>query len=325
MGSYQMSSNTRPVLAIGMPVFNGERYLESTVESILAQDFVDFELVISDNGSTDATADICAQYAAGDARIRYIRHDQNRGAAWNYNYVFQITDSEFFKWAACDDLLAPEYASECLSLLRVNPEAVLCHTLTADIDETGVVTRAWHGQPNGTQTSAVDRFTDLVMRRHQCFPVFGIIRSDVLRHTNLIGAYTESDDVLVAELALFGRFLEVPDCLFFRREHPERSVTAHQRTRERTGWFDPSREGRIVFPTWRIAREYVRSVSTAPLNTTDRLRCLGTVAEWMLHNSEFLVRNVLWAVREVVFRGMRRPTQWTIGRRSIPREHARAK
>src|SRR5687767_9303189 len=110
-----------PRVSIGLPVFNGESHLALALDSVLAQTFGDFELVISDNGSTDSTRQICEDYAKRDARIRYLRSDENRGAAWNYNRVFERSRGAFFKWMAHDDLIAPQYLERCVEALDRAP------------------------------------------------------------------------------------------------------------------------------------------------------------------------------------------------------------
>jgi glycosyltransferase involved in cell wall biosynthesis len=99
----------KPRVSLGMPVYNGERYLEKTFDSVLAQTYKDFELVISDNGSTDRTQAICERYAKMDSRVKYHRNSKNIGIAPNFNRVYELSPSEYFKWTDYDDLLAPEF------------------------------------------------------------------------------------------------------------------------------------------------------------------------------------------------------------------------
>jgi glycosyltransferase involved in cell wall biosynthesis len=118
MGDFETRGASRtPRLAIGLPVHNGERYVSQAIDSLLGQTFTDFTLIVSDNGSTDATEEICRAYARRDARIRYHRSDENRGAAWNFNRVFELADSPYFKWAAYDDLCAPHFVERCIEFL----------------------------------------------------------------------------------------------------------------------------------------------------------------------------------------------------------------
>jgi len=123
-------TNPNPKVSIGLPVYNGERFLAETIESVLAQTFTDFELIISDNGSSDHTKEICLEYVLRDQRIRCVRSEVNRGASWNYRRVFELSQGKYFRWAPADDLFAPESLAECITTLDANPDAVLCYPKT---------------------------------------------------------------------------------------------------------------------------------------------------------------------------------------------------
>src|SRR5215469_6919606 len=109
---------SNPKVSIGMPVYNGANYLRSSVPSLLAQDYEDFELLISDNASTDETESICRELAESDGRIRYFRNERNVGAAQNYNKVFRLASGTFFKWAAHDDECHPTMLRRCVEVLE---------------------------------------------------------------------------------------------------------------------------------------------------------------------------------------------------------------
>src|SRR5207248_940805 len=126
-----------PQISVGMPLYNADRFLQETLDSILAQTFVNFELVISDNASNDRTEEICRAYAARDSRIRYYRKEINRGAAWNHNRVFELSRAKYFKWACYDDLLAPTFLEKCVAVLDCDPGVVLCFSIFRDFDDYG--------------------------------------------------------------------------------------------------------------------------------------------------------------------------------------------
>lgn len=130
-------SNCKPYISLGLPVYNGENFLRDTLDSILAQTFKDFELIISDNASTDSTEEICRAYAAQDQRVHYHRNEHNLGAARNYNRAFELSNGKYFKWAAHDDLYAPEYLEQCVKILESNPSIVLCYSPVIFIDNQG--------------------------------------------------------------------------------------------------------------------------------------------------------------------------------------------
>jgi glycosyltransferase involved in cell wall biosynthesis len=263
-------------------VYNGENYLEDALDSILAQTFTDFELIISDNASTDRTHEICQAYAVKDPRIRYYRNEQNQGAALNFNNVFEQSCGEYFKWAAHDDIIAPGYLSKCVEVLDNDDSIVLCNSRAAFIDENGEVIAYYIIKLNKVNSPKPhDRFGDLIFFHHWCFDVFGLIRSDALRKTSLIKSYPGSDRALLAELGLLGRFYEIPQYLFFNRDHAERSVRAHPDLQLRAGWFDPSKEGRIALPKWRVFFEYFKSINRFSLTLYDRACCYGHLINWL--------------------------------------------
>jgi GT2 family glycosyltransferase len=110
-----------PLVSIGMPVHNASRYLRNALDSLLAQDYANFEIVISDNASTDATEQICREYAEHDRRVLYHKVEQNMGAIWNFNNVFELAKGKYFMWAAYDDIRNPRCVSACVKALEAHP------------------------------------------------------------------------------------------------------------------------------------------------------------------------------------------------------------
>jgi glycosyltransferase involved in cell wall biosynthesis len=113
-----------PKITVGMPVYNGEDTLRPVLDSLLAQSFSDFELVISDNASMDDTANICQEYAAKDSRIRYVRQEKNLGGIGNFKFVFDEAQCEYFMWAASDDIRSPDFIELNYTFLSENPDYV---------------------------------------------------------------------------------------------------------------------------------------------------------------------------------------------------------
>lgn len=263
--------NQEPLVSIGMPVYNGENYLREAVDSLLAQTYTNFELVISDNASTDCTQAICEAYEASDPRVRYYRNAVNQGAAANYNRVFALAEGKYFKWAAHDDIHAPGMLQHCVDVLERDESVVLCHVKTLIIDE--------HGKPYLEYLVELDtmaaqphvRFGEVIGREHWCYQVFGIFRSSVLRETPLIDRYSDSDRVLLAELALRGRIYEIPTVMFYRREHPQTSTRKYVSNRDRMVWFDPNLRAAIYLPFWLKFKGYLSAVWRAPLAPQERL------------------------------------------------------
>jgi glycosyltransferase involved in cell wall biosynthesis len=288
--------SVRPHVTIGLPVYQGERYVDEAIQSIRAQTFRDFELIIADNGSTDGTEAICRRHVAEDPRISYCRSPVNRGASWNFSRLVDLAHGELFKWASHDDLLMPEYIEHCVRCFERDPDVVLCHTGAATIDEQSRVVRRWPLNPNAAAGRPSRRFADVVLREGPCFPIFGLIRLDVLRTTGLLGPFNSHDRPLLAELALRGRYVQIPDVLFLNREHQDRSIRAYRGPHDRIAWFDPSLADRIVYSNLRLLLEYYRAIVRSGVPTWDAVRSELTLARWTLSRAQPIVREVLRGV-----------------------------
>jgi glycosyltransferase involved in cell wall biosynthesis len=267
-----------PRVSIGVPVYNGDRFLEQTLDLLLGQSLREFELAIMDNGSTDRTQEICRAYAGRDERIRYYRSAQNRGATWNFNRAFTLTRSEYFKWSAHDDLCEPSFLERCVSALDAQPRAVLAYPKTRLIDDAGDVIRDHEDGLALSQRTAHERLGRLVAALGYANPVYGLIRSSALRRTRLLGDYPSADYVLLAELALLGEFAELPERLFLRRIHPQMSRAQNPDPASAARWFRPDTHVRFRAESSRLFLEHLAAIFRAPLSAGERLRCFATFA-----------------------------------------------
>src|SRR5579884_1126518 len=180
----QRMSDKQPTVSIGMPVYNGENYIAAALDSILAQSFSDFEVVISDNASTDHTEEICRNYQARDPRIRYYRNPKNLGAARNHNQVFTLSCGKYFKWASHDDILSPDFLARCVAVLEQDPSVVLCHSRIMVIDDFNKRTVPLQDAVGlGMSHSPAQRFGSVILHDRSCADIYGLIRSDILRKT----------------------------------------------------------------------------------------------------------------------------------------------
>ncbi|WP_073071427.1 glycosyltransferase family 2 protein [Phormidesmis priestleyi] len=298
-----MSSN-RPRVSVGMPVYNGENYIREALDSILAQTFQNFELVISDNASTDATDEICKEYLAKDERIRYYRTPRNMGATWNQNQVFKLSQGEYFKLAAHDDICAPEFLEKCVEALDQDSSVVLAYPWTKNIDQNGEVTGEYDldGKLKLGSSRPPVRFRSM-HRAFMCYPIFGVIRSAALKQTPLLGSFGHADGALLSRLTLMGRFHEVPQHLFLNRRHPEQSTSVCSKDGNCDFyaflvWWDPDNAGRIVFPTWRLFGEYCKAIAETPITLYDQARCYLTMASWLRTRWVIMLQEVVVATNQ---------------------------
>jgi glycosyltransferase involved in cell wall biosynthesis len=283
-------------VSIGLPVYNGENYIQEAIESILSQTFEDFELIISDNASTDQTEAICRSFALKDERIRYFRNQENLGASSNYKRVFNLASGELFKWAAHDDICQPRFLARCVEVLDHDPTVVLCYARTITIDSEGKFTKKWDARPEFGSVMPRKRFRE-VLAPTETFPIWGLMRTNILKKTPLLGNYPEHDLPLLTELSLYGRFYEVPEFLFFSREHGQRSVRAYdfRKPHEAIVWYDPKMSGKIIFPAWRLFYEYIASINRAPLSMKQRLPCYSIMGSWVKNHRQDLLRDLIFA------------------------------
>ena len=313
------ASSTVPRVSIGVPVYNGERYVARTLNSLLAQTFTDFELIITDNASTDATEAICRAYVMRDPRVCYHRSSVNVGIAGNFNRCVALSRAPYFKWQAADDLVAPTFLERCVAVLDSDPSVVLAFARSLIIDEEDKPVRAADYDADADDPRPHVRFGRMINidhHRHAAQEVYGVIRSDALRRTPGYERCVRTDSILLARLALLGRFRAVEERLFLNREHGDRSVRlvpgARARSRSRLSrwlgsgpvppaeFWDPSLAGRITFPEWRILGEYARALGMAPLSSRQRALCRLSLARFTLKHTPKLARDLLIAAEHTL-------------------------
>jgi glycosyltransferase involved in cell wall biosynthesis len=294
-----MASNKSRV-SIGLPVFNGEKYLGQAIDSILSQTYEDFELVISDNASTDKTREICREYAKRDGRISYYRSERNFGAPWNFNRVVKLSSGVYFKWAAHDDVLAPEYLQKCVRVLDDDASVVLCHSKTGRIDENGNLVGNYDDKTLSRISSwkPHERFGDMISVQNTCWAVMGLVRADSFRKTPLHGNYIDADRNLLAEISLMGRICEIQEHLFFRRDHPQaytnryysKAVIVRDYRNQLAWWTGNSRNALIFLPHWKNCLEYIKSVRRVQLKCSERWFCYREIGRWILRDGWELMK-----------------------------------
>jgi glycosyltransferase involved in cell wall biosynthesis len=206
------------VVSIGMPIYNESKYIGETIESVLSQEFRDFQLIISDNASTDSTLSICQKYAAQDSRIRIIQNDTNIGASDNFKKVFEKSNSQYFVWMAGHDLWHPQFLSKCIDELNENLSVVLCYPKSICIDDIdknlGVIGR-------GIDTRGLDpvsRFQVVLWGMGYGSPIYGLLRSSVLKQVTLGTKTVAPDHILLNELSLLGDLAYLDEPLQYVRK-----------------------------------------------------------------------------------------------------------
>lgn len=310
----------RPKVSIGMPVYNGENFLAETLDALLAQTMPDLEIVISDNCSRDTTAQIAQDYAAKDSRIKYYRSDRVIPPADNHTRAFELSTGEYFKFAAHDDLHLPTFLERCLEVLEEDPNVAIVYPLVDIINSQGTIIKQYRYKLHSDADTPSARFGALVRanhRLHGAYEIYGLGRYAAFRSIPPEGNYPRGDSVMLARLALLGKFHQIPEVLFLSREHEKRSVrqqpgrvvSGRSRLANYIGqgpvppmeWWDPSKKNTITFPEWRIALEYWRSIHDAPISATEKIKCYLQMLRWLLPTGALkLMRDLVIASEQLI-------------------------
>lgn len=210
-----------PLISIGMPVYNGARPIQRAIDSLLNQTCGNFQIIISDNGSNDETQDICLAYARRDERIRYYRNNENSGAIWNFNRVFDLSCAEYFMWASCDDYWEPDYIEACLRIHGQSDKIALVGTACNSIDP---ITNQLIMIDNGFSTIGLDaldrfiRYKSIIHKGNHVGGIFyGIYKKTYIKKVMPIPSVIAADHLLLAELALDGHISTLKDSLMTKQ------------------------------------------------------------------------------------------------------------
>ena len=283
-------------VAVGLPVYNGEPYLTTALASLRDQRDVDFELWIGDNCSTDGTEEICRDAARQDERIRYRRRERNLGSTGNHNRLVHEAKARFFSWAAADDAYEPDRLRKMFDALSDRPDAVLAFTSAREIDSAGRTVGRWHNPCRTDHADPVVRIRDLLGLAHENYHCYGLYLRDVLARTHLLPPVKNNDRILIAELALYGRFAEIREELLLHRLH-ERRLTASVSARD---WYRTQRSDgkRLVMPNVEEAGWYLKAIAGAPLKRQQRVLALLALRPWIRENAGPMAHNVARAAMD---------------------------
>ena len=305
-----------PLVSIGLFVHNGERFIEESVQSILSQTFVDFELIISDNASTDRTGEIAEAYAKRDNRIRYYRSEKNMGAGWNVRRVYELATGKYFKQVAVDDLIESDFLRRCVEILESDPDCVVAYARTIELDENGTFIKNYVTPMKADSNDPVARFREMLLVSSWCYQIYGVMRMSALHQLPPLGNYVNGDGVLLARMSLLGRFYEVPEHLFISRHHSGQSTRTlpvrlqHPRRFRLTNryptlpcpeWWDPTKTRALTFPEFRLLLEYFLSIHRAPLGAGQKLRCYSFLLTWIKIHFWHMLKDLLIAADQVIY------------------------
>jgi glycosyltransferase involved in cell wall biosynthesis len=291
-----MSKASSPLLSIGMPAFNGALTIRSAIDCLLEQSFSNFELIISDNASTDGTWAIIEEYTRKDARVIGLRQSQNIGANANYSAVFLPARGRYFKWASSNDWCAPTMLERCIDYLEGNPDAVLVAPRTRLFQNSVDEFSEYLADIACPQANPVDRFIEVGSHLALNNAVNGVLRTQALRRTRLVEHYRGADVVLLAHLALLGKISLLDAPLFYRRM--DAATATHMMSGEAVHLHHyPVKTSRSLFPAWRLTWGWMRAAAMARLSPRDTLRAVAWVLRKMYWSRSEMTHDLVEVVR----------------------------
>jgi glycosyltransferase involved in cell wall biosynthesis len=281
-----------PLVTIGLPVYNSERFIRQSLDSLLGQTYRDFILIISDNASTDTTAEICQSYAKSDGRIQYHRNAVNIGNPGNFNRVFSLTRTKYLKWSTSDDWWAPTFVERALEVMERDPGIALCYPQAYIVDADGANPQPYDDVLHLMQDDPAERFLKVIDTIALAHQHLGLIRTDALRRTRLLGAFVASDINLLAELTLYGKYFELPERLFYRRYHKTSGSWNRGNKEHEAKYYLAAKRPTIRFTRWRRHIRFFSAALRAPLPPGKKLWLCWKLFRRLLSDRELLIKDL---------------------------------
>lgn len=272
-----MNKNYYPLVSIGMPLYNESRFIEDSLKSILAQDYPQLEIIISDNASSDETLNICRRLIGDRSDVLIHKFDSNRGATENGLYVLKMAKGKYFMWVSGHDLWASNLVSECVALLESNPTAVVAFGSSIWIDENGQQLNKLFGYTDTRGMKPISRFFTVFWGNMN--PILGVIRKSALDQSLPIPSIAGSDLILLSKLALKGDFVHARRTHWKRREFRHESNHVEQLKRYRSQEFGLTNSLMdSYFPLLRLPLDLIRTIIRSDLKIIEKLATLLTLA-----------------------------------------------
>jgi glycosyltransferase involved in cell wall biosynthesis len=287
-------------VTIGVPVYNGERFLAECLDSLLSQTFLNFVLLISDNASTDRTEKICQTYVKADSRVRYHRNDTNIGLYGNLNLLLRSARTRYVKLAPADDFWAPTMLSDSLESMESDSSLVLCHPRAVLVNEDGGEIRRYERSLHLMEDDPVLRFRRVLTELGLVNQLTGVIRTDVVRSTLPLMNHTLADRVFLAELSLYGKIMELPKYQYFRRFHQESTSWDRKSESHQIRRLFGSGTRRVRLATWKYHWGLLRRMLHSPLDSGKKLELLRFLGKRIAWDRSVLVGEcwqLLWPAR----------------------------
>lgn len=294
-----------PLLSVGVPVYNGARFLERSLQALMDQDLTDIEVIISDNGSTDATADIARDVVREDPRFRYLRSERNNGVSWNFNRVLSLAQAPFFMWNAADDLVRPGHLSRCRQALIDNPEASIAFSRVVLIDAHDERVGEMDDLDLDFMSLRPSERVELFLQRHvyQVIGFGGVFRTPTIQAMGGLPGFYGGDIALGVAMAMRAPWVQVPEQLYISRRHDSQTNKVQGGdVIDQVRAYYPEWNRPVAFPQWYLNHRLLVEASTAPAPIAERAQAVrAVVSGWTVPNWRFfpfdIKRNLVRTVR----------------------------
>lgn len=286
------SNQDGPQVTVGVPVFNGEMYLDETLQALEDQELDEIEVIVADNASTDGTLRIAERFARRDPRFRILRSDRNRGVPWNWNRVLDEARAPLFMWNGADDVARPAHLASCRNALAEHPDATIAFSRVELIDtKSRIVGQMDDEDLDFYELGPADRVEEF-FRRHayQVIGFGGVHRTDVLREMGGLPEYYGGDMALAVRMAMRAPWIQVPEHHFRSRRHDAQTnkVQGGDVIRQ-VQTYDPTFSRPVAFPQWYLNAQLLRQAFGAPVPLPERIEATGHVLRlWTAANWRFL-------------------------------------
>jgi glycosyltransferase involved in cell wall biosynthesis len=285
------SAANNPRVSVGMPVYNSQKYVGEAIEAHLNQTFSDFELILTDNASTDRSEEICRSYASKDPRVKYHRNPQNLGAVGNFRRGFELSVGQYFRWSPSDDLISPNLLERAVDILDRDPSIFVAYARTKLIDGVGSVLGDFDEKLHLMDDRPSERWKGVLQNVRMGNLPYGLSRADSLRKTALLRNYGGGDIPLMCEMSLYGKFFEIPDAFFYRRMH-EAASTAMKSSADIMALYDPRNRKKLRMYYWSQLIDNLKSVVRAPISTSEKLNIFAFEAHWVFRGRREYLREL---------------------------------
>jgi glycosyltransferase involved in cell wall biosynthesis len=288
-----------PTVSVAMPIYNSEKYLAESIESHLQQTYQDFELILTDNASTDRSEEICRSYTAKDSRVKYHRNPQNLGAAGNFRRGFELSTGLYFRWSPSDDLISPNLLQSAVDVLNHEPSIFVAYPRTKLIDDKGSITGDFDEHLHLMDERPSERWKAARRNIRLGNLHYGLCRADTLRKTGLLRNYTGGDFPLIAEMSLYGKFFEIPGAFFYRRMH-EKASSAMKDGGDVMALYDPKKRDKLFLYNWVHLGAHIKSIARAPISLSEKVHAYSFEARWLIWGRREFLRELATAARHPV-------------------------